>query len=127
MGPPAWLIDSNVLIDHLEGVEAAGEFIRVEGESSVISVITVAELAAGAARRPSALQSALLDRFPVLSIDRTVAELAGTFRTDHRMKLPDAFQAALATVHRLKLVTCNVGDFPPARFRFVHVPYRSGG
>ena len=37
--------------------------------------------------------------------------------------VPDAFQAALAQLHGLKLATRNHRDFPPDRFSFVVVPY----
>ena len=38
-------------------------------------------------------------------------------------KLPDAFQAALAQLHNLKLATRNTRDFPPQQYLFVVVPY----
>jgi predicted nucleic acid-binding protein len=39
-------------------------------------------------------------------------------------KLPDAFQAALALHHHLKLCTRNTKDFDPKKHSFVEVPYR---
>jgi|GEM_PF-3153352 len=45
-------------------------------------------------------------------------------RTRH-WRLPDAFQAALALEHDLKLVTRNVKDFSKDRDLFVLVPYES--
>jgi predicted nucleic acid-binding protein len=61
---------------------------------------------------------------PPLSIDQAIAGAAALLRARYRWKLPDAFQAALARSHRLKLVTRNARDFPPERHRFVLVPYR---
>jgi len=44
-------------------------------------------------------------------------------RRKHRWKLSDAFQAALARHHRLRLATRDTRDFKPATHRFVVVPY----
>ena len=59
----------------------------------------------------------------MLGIDTEVADLAAALRRANRWKLPDAFQAALARRHGLKLATRNVRDFPPERFDFVEAPY----
>lgn len=66
----------------------------------------------------------LLDAFPLIVIDRPVADLAAELRRTFRWRLPDALQAAAASQHRLKLATRNIKDFPPRRFDFVVVPYR---
>jgi predicted nucleic acid-binding protein len=65
----------------------------------------------------------LLDRFPTLPIDRTIADLAAELRRKHRWRLPDAFQAALAQTHKLQLATRNTKDFPPTKFPWVVMPY----
>jgi predicted nucleic acid-binding protein len=64
------------------------------------------------------------DCFPTLAIDQATADLAAALRRDHGWKLPDAFQAAIAQQHGLRLVTRNRRDFPPQRYRFVDIPYR---
>ncbi len=58
-----------------------------------------------------------------LEISKAVGDLAASLRREYVWKLPDAFQAALAQHHDLKLVTRNTKDFPPARHEFVVVPY----
>jgi hypothetical protein len=45
-------------------------------------------------------------------------------RRQHGWKLPDAFQAATAQEHNLKLITRNTKDFTPDVHDFVVVPYR---
>src|SRR6266516_3329661 len=65
----------------------------------------------------------LLDRFPILIIDRAVADLAATLRRQNRWKMPDALQAAVAKRHKLKFATRDTDDFSPKRHRFVIVPY----
>jgi hypothetical protein len=57
-------------------------------------------------------------------IDTPVADLAAQLRSEHRWKLPDAFQAALGVHHNLRLVTRNIRDFPPNRHPFIEVPYK---
>lgn len=65
----------------------------------------------------------MLDRFPTLGIDTAVADLAAHLRREHRWKMPDALQAALARHHGLTLVTRNTRDFSPDLHPFVVVPY----
>ncbi|MGI5863972.1 MAG: PIN domain-containing protein [Myxococcales bacterium] len=117
------LLDSVVLIDHFNGVEAATAFLR-KVTSPHISAITRAEVLAGFDSAELAIVRALLDRFPMLSIDAAVADLGAELRRTHGWKLPDALQAAVARCHGLLLATRNTKDFPPERFEFVRVPYR---
>jgi predicted nucleic acid-binding protein len=86
-----------------------------------ISVITFAEVLTGFEGKER--QLAPLDRFPILIIDRGVADLAATLRRQNRWKMPDALQAAVAKRHKLKFATRDTGDFSPKRHRFVIVPY----
>lgn len=65
----------------------------------------------------------LLDRFGLVTIERHVADLAAQLRREHSWKLPDAFQAAAACVHSMKLATRNTRDFSPKRHQFVEIPY----
>jgi predicted nucleic acid-binding protein len=65
----------------------------------------------------------LLDRFPTLSVDLETADSAAALHRQHRLKLPDALQAALAIQHGLRLVTRDLCDLSPERFAFVIIPY----
>ena len=122
-GPLRLLLDSVILIDHFNGrAEATRYLARVAGEAA-LSVITRAEVLAGFEAADVSAPEALLDRFPTLGIDRPVADLAARLRREHRWKMPDALQAALARHHGLSLVTRNTRDFPPDRHPFVVVPY----
>ena len=117
------LLDSVILIDHFNGVAAATAYLREARGQSVISAVTRAEVLAGVGVENAPLVKRFLDRFPILAIDREAADLAADLRREHRWRLPDAFQAALARLHRLKLVTRNTKDFPREKFDFVVVPY----
>ena len=118
-----FLLDSVILIDHLNGVQGARAFLTTESLHSAISFVTYSEVIAGSS--PKELQRVIpwLDSFPFLGIDSATAKLAGLLRQEHRWKLPDAFQAALAMHHGLRLITRNTRDFPPAKYPFVQVPY----
>lgn len=117
------LLDSVILIDHFNGIAAATEYLRVERGNAAISVIARAEVLAGFDAVGAERAKALLDLFPVLAITKEAADLAAVLRRQHRWKLPDAFQAALAQIHKLRLATRNTRDFPPEQFEFVTVPY----
>jgi predicted nucleic acid-binding protein len=118
------LLDSVILIDHLNGIPAATRYLESLTEST-ISVITRAEVLAGIPFRALPSVKEWLDRYPTLTIDRQTADLAADLRRQNKWKPPDAFQAALAIQHRLKLATRNSRDFPPQRYSFVVVPYSS--
>jgi len=120
------LLDSVILIDHFNGRAEATEYLRAERGNAAISVITRAEVLAGFDAVGAPRAKALLDLFPVLAITKEVADLAAVLRREHRWKLPDAFQAALAQSHKLRLATRNTRDFPAEKFAFVSVPYESG-
>lgn len=117
------LLDSVILIDHLNGIEAATAFLRANGASAAISSVTRAEVLAGCSALEAPRVAALLDRFRVLPMDAPVSDEAARVRRETGLKLPDAIQAAFALRHDLRLATRNLKDFRPARFPFVFAPY----
>lgn len=119
-----YLLDSVVLIDHLNGVKAATEFLADHGKACAISVITRAEVMAGFDEGSATLARELLDAFASLPVTAEVADRAAALRRSHRWKLPDALQAAIALQHDLVLVTRNTRDFSPGGRPEVLVPYR---
>lgn len=117
------ILDSVVLIDHMNGVRAAGDFIAAHEEDIRVSAITRAEVLAGVDETGVAPVRRLFEHFPNLPLTPEDADTAAALRRQHRWKLPDAFQAAIALNHGLQLVTRNTRDFPPQRHSFVLVPY----
>jgi predicted nucleic acid-binding protein len=117
------LLDSVIVIDHFNGIAAATDYLSRHQPEAAVSVITRAEVLTGFARAAARTASQFLDCFPTLAIDQGIADLAASLRRDHGWRLPDAFQAAIARHHGLKLVTRNRRDFPPRRHRFVIIPY----
>jgi predicted nucleic acid-binding protein len=118
------LFDSAILIDHFNGIAAASSYLSENHADAAISVVTRAEVLTGFDRGGARQATELLDSFPILGIDKTIADLAAIFRRDHRWKLTDAFQAAIARHHGLLLVTRDRRDFSPRRYPFVVIPYR---
>ena len=119
------LLDSVILIDHLNGIEKATRFIaKLNPLETAISVITRAEILTGLPKKDQAEVITLLDQYQLLIIDKPIADLAAGLRRDHGWKLPDAFQAALAQHHKTKLITRNSKDFDPRKHAFVEIPYR---
>jgi predicted nucleic acid-binding protein len=117
------LLDSVILIDHLNGIAAATRYLGSLKEAS-ISVITRAEVLAGIEPSGMPTVKAWLDRYPTLPIDRPTADLAAGLRRRFKWKLPDALQAAVAQQNGLRLATRNTKDFRPDRHVFVVVPYK---
>lgn len=118
------LLDSVILIDHLNGIEKATRFIlELQPEQTGVSVFTRAEILAGLEKDDKKVVVPLLDQYKLLIIDQPVADMAADLRRVHRWKLPDAFQAALALHHKIKLTTRNTKDFDPKKFDFVEIPY----
>jgi predicted nucleic acid-binding protein len=116
------LLDSVILIDHLNGIPAATRYLEAVKEAS-ISVITRAEVLAGIGPSEVTAVKEWLDRYATFPIDRPTGDLAAELRRLHKWKLPDALQAAVAQRHGLQLATRNTKDFPPHRHAFVVVPY----
>jgi predicted nucleic acid-binding protein len=119
------LLDSVILIDHLNGLRPATRYLESLKDGS-ISVISRAEVLTWVGKSEVAAVKEWLDRYSTIAIDRQTADLAAELRRQYKWKLPDAFQAAIAERHGLKLATRNTRDFPPGRFSFVVVPYSVG-
>ena len=118
------LIDSVIIIDHLNGIDKASHFIlNIDPGQTAISVITRAEILTGIQEDEQTEIIHLLDQYKLLVIDKSIADLAANLRRKYGWKLPDAFQAALAQYHKVKLITRNTKDFNPKKHDFVEIPY----
>lgn len=119
------LLDSVIFIDHFNNIEKATHFISQYQHDIGISVITRAEVLTGfQSKTHIKLVKKILDQFEHYPLTAIEADLAASLRHEHHWKLPDAFQAAIAKQHKLKLVTRNTKDFNPQKYHFVLVPYQ---
>ena len=121
----ARLIDSVILIDHLNGIQKATRYISgLTPADTAISVITRAEILVGVDEEDEAIVKSLLDQYSLLTIDGAIADQCAALQKTYGWRLPDAFQAALSVFHNIRLVTRNTQDFNPRVHTFVEVPYR---
>jgi len=105
------LFDSNILIDQLQGVEAARlEIARYDDRA--VSIVTWIEILVGAPPASLSAVRAFLESFATIGVERAVAEEAAALRRAHRVKLPDAVIWASARLEGRLLVTRNTKDFP---------------
>jgi predicted nucleic acid-binding protein len=119
--PVIAVFDTNIVIDALNGVEAAdaeyGRYDRV-----LISIITWIEVMVGATDDEQAVRDFLGSRFEVAPLNGSVAETAVTVRRSRRLRLPDAIILATALIHNAELVTRNTKDFDPV-WGGIRLPY----
>lgn len=113
------LVDTDILIAHLRGLEPAGLWLRAARRAGPlsISVITVAELTGGMRSAERSAVWGLLSAFQVEPITETVARRAGEFMRTYRSSyqgigLPDYLIAATAELHGATLATLNTKHFP---------------
>jgi predicted nucleic acid-binding protein len=116
------LFDTNILIDYLNGVDAAQAEIG-RARQRFISIVSWMEVLAGArsADEEDVIDMFLRD-FTVVEVTRRIARDAVDIRRTRRLRLPDAIIWASARSQSALLVTRNTKDFPP-REPGVRVPY----
>ena len=113
---PDYLVDTDVLVDHLRG---ARELRPRKSDRLAYSIITRAELFAGRADGEAAV-SRILDVLAELPLTQSTAEAAGRLRRTTGVRLPDALIAATAIENGLSLMTRNRRDYeriPKLRLR----------
>ena len=122
--PAKYLLDSTVVIDHLNGVREATLWLAgLTSNEALVSVVTRAEVLTKSADQWEAV-SFFLDEYACLSIGPDEADLAAGLRARYAMKLPDAFQAALAQLKELTLITRDAADFKKIQDLNVKIPYK---
>ena len=122
------LVDTDVWIDFLRGLQAARKFVRALPDETAISAVSVAELYAGVREgtERDAL-AALIASLDVIDVTVRVAERGGLIRRDfgksHGLGLNDALIAATALEHGLRLCTLNVKHYPAVPHRQLRRAY----
>lgn len=106
------IIDSDVLIDYLQGAPAAKRELDSYAARE-ISIISWMEVMVGA-KTPAEENAAeaFLRTCKVHDLTQTIAEEAVALRKKHRIRLPDAIVWATACSAGCLLVTRNTDDFP---------------
>jgi predicted nucleic acid-binding protein len=118
------IIDSDVLIDYLQGLDKAKREIE-RYEQPEISIISWMEIMSGAdtAEEEKTCRQ-FLARFVTHQISVEVATEAVRIRKHFKVRLPDAIIWATARVNGCILVTRNSRDFPKQE-PGVRIPYAS--
>ena len=116
------VFDTNILIDYLNGEEAAlKELSRYQ--SRFISVITHIEVLVGAVNHQEEIViRSFLTSFELKQLTTDIAERAIKIRKEHRLKIPDAIVYATAQEEGCILVTRNTKDLKED-WPDVRVPY----
>lgn len=126
------LIDTDILIDHFHGHQAALSLIQTlidAGDPLFVSTITITELLGGMRPGEETQTEQLLSLFTILPVDEAVGRQAAAylriFRRSHRIDLGDALIAATAFLHSAELFTRNVKHYPMQDIK-VTAPYKRG-
>lgn len=114
------MVDTDILIDHLRGVQGATSFLEriARGEyQAMVSVITELELFAGTMKNGEAQKVLnLLSMMSPIPVGSETARKAGEILRQHRnsgLSALDAIIAASALLNNAVLVTRNVKHFRP--------------
>ncbi len=108
-----YLIDSNIIIYHLNNNKVATNFLIKYLELSAISLITYIEVLSfdfDSIDEENQVKE-LLNQFTIFDIDKSVSKQALINRKLKRIKLPDNIIVSTAQVNNLILVTRNIKDF----------------
>lgn len=114
------LVDSDVLIAHLRGIEVARDWL-IEARTATgrlsVSVVSYAEITGGMRSAERRAVERLFGGLAILDVTRAVGARAGEFRRTWRRSYQgigtvDYLIAATAAVAGLDLATLNVKHFP---------------
>lgn len=114
------LVDSDILIAHLRGVDAARDWLRDVRTTIgplVISAVSVTEITGGMRSSERSEVWRLLGSLHVEDVSEVIARRAGELMREYRRShagigLGDYFIAATADVKGLELATLNVRHYP---------------
>lgn len=120
------ILDSNVIIAYLAGEQTAVIFVQTNIEERhplFASSISVAEILSFPKLESSHIERirGFLDTLTILQTDRLTGEIAGAYRRQFRLSLPDAMIAATARQNNLPLITYD-SDFKKIKEIIARVP-----
>jgi predicted nucleic acid-binding protein len=117
MSQRRYLLDTELLVEHLRGKKEARAYIDGLDGDRLVSVVTVAELFVGV-HNPEEEQTVtrFLNAFDILPLTAEIARQGGlwrrAYRQSHGTGLADALIAATAVAENAVMVTFNTRHFP---------------
>ena len=115
------LFDSNILIDYLNGVNAAHAELR-RYQQPAISIVSWIEVLVGALAGEEAVTRKFLATFEHIGVTPKIADRAVTLRRLDRMRVPDAIILATAQTENILLVTRDTKEFS-SDLPGIRIPY----
>jgi len=125
-----YLLDTDVLIDHLKGRAPSVALIRSlqrDGHKLGVCCVNIAELYSGVAERDQYGAAELVDALDYFEVSRDAAQMAGEYR--HRfarkgiqLSATDAITAATAVEYAATLVTGNIAHYPMQELLILKLP-----
>jgi predicted nucleic acid-binding protein len=117
-----YLLDSNILIYHLNGESIATDFILANKDLCFVSRISYIEVLSFelSAHEESEIKQ-FLDSFNVIDTNREIALQSIINRRIRKIKIPDNIIASTAQVFDLTLVTRNTDDFSSLDIKVINI------
>lgn len=107
-----YLVDSNIIIYHLNNEQTATKFLIENFSDCAISIITYIEVLTfdfSFADREKV--QALMESFTIFDINKKIAQMALENRQIKKIKIADNLIGSTAQVYNMILVTRNTNDF----------------
>jgi predicted nucleic acid-binding protein len=118
----SFLIDSNIIIYHLNGEKIATDFLKKNLTYSFISRLTFIEvLSFDFTEKEKKDVTNLLNSFNIIDTSKDIAFKALENREKKKIKLADNIIAATAQVNNLILVTRNIKDFNNLNIQLLNI------
>ena len=120
------VVDSDIFIDFLRGVEEAKDFFINNAENIAFSAITEIELLSGKICNEEREREKILfflSKYTKIPIDNPMTILAGGLRRKFNIPFADSVIAATAISNEATLITRNITDFKVIVEINLHNPY----
>lgn len=125
-----FIIDTDILVDHLRGYCKAKDFLEkfeINGLQGNISIISVIEWFAGkriANQNDVDKIVKLLDMFNQIDVNFSITKKSGEIVRIYNCSIPDAVIAASAKTLNLKIVTRNKKHYEMIKEVEIKIPYK---
>ncbi len=118
-----YLLDSNIIIYHLNGDKTATEFIRKNINSCAISQITYVEVLSFDFENEDerAEVKSFLECLDIFDTNKAIAIQCLKNKKIRKIKIPDNLIASTAQVNNLTLVTRNSNDFKNLDINMINI------